>query len=470
MLVFLAELNGLETWATDIASAYLEAYTDEKVYIIAGPEFGDLEGHTVIIEKALYGLRTSGARYHDRFADTLRDMGFTQCKNEPDLWMRDAGTHYEFICVYVDDLMAIMKDPARFFETLRKKYRYKLKGVEEPSYHLGGDFFRDPDGTLAWGAKRYIVRLLENYTRDHGSPPPKFRSPMAKDCHPELDRSIELGLEGIKKYQSWIGALQWVVTLGRFDVQVAVMTLSSFRVAPRLGHWECIIRVLGYLRMTKDGAIRFRLEELELEDYMKKESKYDWSSSVYAGVTEDIPEDCPVPRGKSVQLSTYVDASLLHCRVTGRSVSGIIHFLNNTVIDTFCRKQNVVEAATYGSEFYAARLSVQQIIDLRITLRYMGVPLKGPAFMFGDNESVVKSSTIPSSTLKKRHNSLSYHTVRAAIAAGFIKFWHIPGKENIADVLTKHLEPGVLGPLVRPHLFWQGPKVAYRAKRAREDD
>ena len=76
MLVFLAELNGLETWATDIASAYLEAYTDEKVYIIAGPEFGDLEDHTLIIEKALYGLRTSGQGWHDRLAACLENEGF----------------------------------------------------------------------------------------------------------------------------------------------------------------------------------------------------------------------------------------------------------------------------------------------------------------------------------------------------------------------------------------------------------
>ena len=54
----------------DIGNAYLEAYTKEKVYCIAGPEFGDLAGHTLVIVKALYGLRTSGARYHERFADT----------------------------------------------------------------------------------------------------------------------------------------------------------------------------------------------------------------------------------------------------------------------------------------------------------------------------------------------------------------------------------------------------------------
>ena len=62
-------------------------------------------------------------------------------------------------------------------------------------------------------------------------------------------------------------------------------------------------------------------------------------------------------------------------------------------------------------------------------------------------------------------NALSYHTVHAAIAAGFIEFRHIPGKESIADTLTKHLEPGVLEPLLRLHLFWQGPKVEWHAKK-----
>ena len=87
MLVFLAELNGLQTWSTDIGNAYLEAETKEKVFFIAGPEFGDLAGHTLIIVKALYGLRSSGARWHDRFADCLRDMGFLASKAEPDIWM-----------------------------------------------------------------------------------------------------------------------------------------------------------------------------------------------------------------------------------------------------------------------------------------------------------------------------------------------------------------------------------------------
>ena len=117
----------------------------------------------MLIVKALYGLRTLGARYHERFADTMRDMGFTPCVNEADVWMKDCGTHYEYLCVYVDDILVAMREPKVFFDILIMKYKYKIKGMGEPSYHLGGNFSRDPDGTLAWGAERYISRLLENF-------------------------------------------------------------------------------------------------------------------------------------------------------------------------------------------------------------------------------------------------------------------------------------------------------------------
>jgi Reverse transcriptase (RNA-dependent DNA polymerase) len=76
LVLFLAELNKLQIWATDIGNAYLEAYTSEKVYIVTGPEFGDREGHILVISKALYGLWSSSARWRDRFADCIRELGF----------------------------------------------------------------------------------------------------------------------------------------------------------------------------------------------------------------------------------------------------------------------------------------------------------------------------------------------------------------------------------------------------------
>jgi hypothetical protein len=89
LCMLFAELNGLKVEAADVGNAYLEAYTKEKLYVIAGPEFGEeRQGHAMVIVKVLYGLRTSGARFHEKFADTLLlSMNFLPCKAGPDIWM-----------------------------------------------------------------------------------------------------------------------------------------------------------------------------------------------------------------------------------------------------------------------------------------------------------------------------------------------------------------------------------------------
>ena len=106
-------------------------------------------------------------------------------------------------------------------------------------------------------------------------------------------------------------------------------------------------------------------------------------------------------------------------------------------------------------------------ISLRASLMAMGVPLESYAWMFGDNQSVITQSTIPSSTLSKRHNALAYHRVRWAVAAGIIKFVKIDGKENIADVLTKYLPYCDAMPLLKPVLFWRGDASGASVKEAK---
>ena len=78
--IFLGELNGMEAWGTDISSAYLCAKTSEKVCIRAGPEFGPLAEHLLIIDKALYGLKSSGRQFNHQLQDVLATLGFNQSK------------------------------------------------------------------------------------------------------------------------------------------------------------------------------------------------------------------------------------------------------------------------------------------------------------------------------------------------------------------------------------------------------
>ena len=151
--------------------------------------------------------------------------------------------------------------------------------------------------------------------------------------------------------------------------------------------------------------------------------------------------------------TSYKDANLYHDYATGRSVSGVLHFINSTPVDWFTKKQSTVETATYGSEFVAARIAVDQIIDLRLTLRYLGIPIDGRSYLFGDNESVTKSANLPQSALKKRHVALSFHRVREAVASDWLIFAHIPGDHNPADILSKHWGYHQVWSLMRPILF-----------------
>ena len=456
MVGFLSQLNDLKIWGADVGIAYLEVYTDEKLCTIAGPEFKELQGHLLIMIKALHGTHSGGARWHDRLFDILQELKFKPSKADPDVWMRPepGGTCYEYISVYVDDLAIAAKDPRAFCHELKKRYNLKLKGVGPLEYHLGCTYKKDPDGTLAADPRRYVNKILESYERMFKEKPRESRPPLEGGDHPELDTSELCDDHQTKQFQTLIGQLQWLISLGRFDIAVHVMSLSRFRAQPRKGHLDRAKRIVGYLLFLPDGAIRFRSGEPDFSSL--KDQEYDWTRSVYSGACEQIPHDIPKPLGKHVQTTHYVDANLHHDLATGKAVTAVLHFLNQTPIDAYTKRQSTVETATYGSEFVAARTAVDQIIDIRTTLRYLGVPIRDKSYMFGDNRSVVTSSTIPNSTISKRHHLASYHRVREAIAAKFISFHWKDGKSNPADILSKHWEFATVWPLLKPILFWRG--------------
>lgn len=464
IVLFLAELNGLPTcnglptWSTDIGNAYLEAETEEKVYVIGGPEFGTLQGHTLVIVKALYGLRSSGLRWHEKFADCLRDLGFSQSKAEPDIWLRRAGDVYEYIAVYVDDLAMAMTDPAAFTTILQERYNFKLKGTGSITFHLGCDFFRDHTGVLCMSPHKYIEKMVDGYIRMFQSKPKAtVYSPLKHGDHPEMHDSPLLGPDAVLQYQSLIGSMQWAISLGHFDIATAVMTLSSFRAAPRDGHLDRAKRVVAYLVWMKQSAIRFRTERPDFSSLVAP--LHSWQHSIYGDVREEIPSDIPIPLGKMVTLTHYVDANLLHDWVSGNSVTGVLHFINQTPIDWHTKKQATVETATYGSKFVAARTCVEQIVDLCNTLRYLGIPVDSHSHMFGDNKAVVDSSTRMDAKLHKRHTALSFLFVRAAIASGMVYFYHSIGSINPADILSKHWAYAAVWALLQPILYWEGDTI-----------
>ena len=102
---------------------------------------------------------------------------------------------------------------------------------------------------------------------------------------------------------------------------------------------------------------------------------------VYGNVREALPHNAPKALGKPVVLTHYVDANLFHDMITGRSVTGILHFINQAPIDWYSKKQGSIEGATFGSEFMALKTVAEVNRGFRYKLRMMRIPIDGPSYV-----------------------------------------------------------------------------------------
>jgi len=458
----IAAMNNMTVVAADIGNAFLYGITKEKVYVRAGPEFGpDVQGKRLLVVKSLYGLRTSAARFHEHLTETLRKLGFVPSYADADLWIKERNDHYEYIATYVDDIMIFSREPMQYIKEFEKIYI--LKGVGTPEYYLGGnvehltDMWNFIDINKALSARTYIVNVTQKLEQMMGYEFKQAKTPMADAYHPELDDSPLLNVTDTSKYRALIGSANWIVLLGRFDIAYATNTLARYSMQPREGHLKAITRLFGYLKRFTKGKIVIDQYQLNLSAVRYADAS-EWTQ-FYPDAQEDIPSNMPKPKGLPAHITVFVDADHAHDKLTCRSITGILVFINGTPIRALSKRQKTVESSTYGSEMVAGRIATELIMELRYNLRMLGIPILGPSTMIGDNRSVVINTTIPSSMLKKKHNAIAYHRIREAVAANIIRFGHLPGDYNYADVMTKPLNKNSFHSIVQP-LFFRQPSTS----------
>jgi hypothetical protein len=216
-----AALNGLDILAADAQNAYLNADCRESVYKIAGPEFGAArQGLRILIVWALYGLKSSGAAWHAHLAQTMSDLKFRPCVADPDVWLRPAvkgngDKYYEYVLIYVDDILAVSEKPDRIREKLlslykfkedpktRKKYgppdrylganvgKYKLPGANKEHWYMSSD---DYVKAAVTNVENELFKVGQRFTTRSG------HTVMSQSYRPELDVSPVLGAEKANYY------------------------------------------------------------------------------------------------------------------------------------------------------------------------------------------------------------------------------------------------------------------------------
>ena len=466
IMFLIAALNDLDIQMCDIGNAYLNAETRERLWFRAGPEWGSKWGCPVIIIRALYGLKSSGAEWKKTFSSYIRhSLGYEPCVGADDnvyikpMKDRDGNEYYSYLIVYVDDVLCIDKDPGRILSMINRDYRLK-EPPSPPKMYLGADF-SSYDVTLengqtvncwAMSADSHIKKALQVIKERMNKDGVRFKSKKVADqpftsvdYRPELDTTEYCNDEQVQFYQSLIGIARWLCELGRLDILTETSMLSAFLAAPRLGHLHQAMYMYKYLEDHKRSKIVFDTTYVNInDDHVVPEERASFRAKymkeLYPDAVEDLPPNPPIPRSKPVQVSLFVDADHAGDKMTRRSRTGVLIYLNSAPIMWLSRKQNTVEVSTYGSEFVAMRQAMEMIKALNYKLRMFGIPILERAKIFGDNRSVILNSSVPESTLKKKHHSINYNYVRECVAAGIALIFKVDTGENLADLFTKVLD------------------------------
>ena len=450
-----AALNDLDVLACDIGNAYLNAPCKENIWFVAGLECGrELAGKPMKLVRALYGLKSSGASWRKMFKDFIEgELGFKPSTMDSDMYYRrckagDGSEYYELLLVYVDDVLCVSHAPREVLKKIGQRFLIKDDKIEEPKIYLGADIekFQLKNGKTAWSihSKTYVKnavetvqRLLAEDGRQLKTGKREYKGPLPHGYKPELDTSDECSADHVSRFQQLIGILRWAVELGRVDIHIEVALMSQYQMNPRVGHLEALYMIFHYL--WKNPMMRLVMDPTYIKhDENQFETCVDWKE-FYGDIKEEEPPNMPEPLGQSMDTVVFVDADHASNVVTRRSHSGVLVFANNALVTSFCKRQNTVESSTFSSELVAMRIARDLTVALRLKLKSIGVPLLGPTNVYCDNQGVVKNTSIPESTLSKKHNSINYHVVREAAAAGILRVGKEPTESNLADALTKLL-------------------------------
>ena len=166
-----------------------------------------------------------------------------------DVWLRtatktDGESYYEYILMYVDDILCIACDPRVILTEIQGTFKFKNHKIEEPEFYLGAKLQRKPlNGFQCWtitshGYVKAAVKNVEEALKKSGRklPTSNTSTPMNITYSSKMDVTEELGENDVTYFQELIGVLRWATEIGRVDILLEVSLLSQYQANPREGH------------------------------------------------------------------------------------------------------------------------------------------------------------------------------------------------------------------------------------------
>ena len=254
-------LNDLDVLTCDIQNAYLTENCRERVWVVAGPEFGSEAGNNMLVIKAFYVLKSSVPVFRSFLAETLDAIVYRPRYVVQGLWLQpavnpDGFKYYEYILCCFYEVLCISHNPRKSMKRIQEDFKLKDDKIEPPDVYLGDTLakMKLESGKYCWTmlpeqyVKAAVTTVEENLSRSGNRLLSKCVTPLSGNYAPWLEDSAELMADGVQQYQEPMGQIRWAVEIGLLYILLETLLLSSYLAMPRVVHLDKAFHIFGYLK------------------------------------------------------------------------------------------------------------------------------------------------------------------------------------------------------------------------------
>ncbi|GMF12666.1 unnamed protein product [Phytophthora lilii] len=367
----------------DVDTAFLNSDLKEQVFMEVPYETTNAGNVMCKLHKAIYGLKQAASAWHQTIHAVFMKIGFCSCGADQCVRVNGAKDEYVYVCLYVNDMIIAAKTNKEIDEVkMALKSAFKMKELGEAKFILGMEINHDrTTGTLMIKQTRYIDDVANRFNQqdakavvnpcESGMKLTKFQSPTTNAEREEMRT---------KPYRSLIGCL-----------------------LPGQQHWKAAIRVLRYLKTTKDFGIVYNSND------------------------------------DKVVLEAYTDADWGSNLDDRRSVSGIMVLIDDAPVVFKSKYQRTVALSSAEAEYMVLSLCTQEVLWTRAMLKDLGHEQVGATVIWEDNQGAIGLASNAGYNARTKHVDIRHHFIRENVASDIIIVKYVSTTDQLADMLTKAL-------------------------------
>ncbi|QRV94948.1 Retrovirus-related Pol polyprotein from transposon TNT 1-94 [Ceratobasidium sp. AG-Ba] len=398
ILIALAAIHDWDIHQLDVISAFLNGRVEEEIYMVQIPGYKDGTNCVLRIHGSLYGLKQAPRIWMLTFGKAVKTIGFEPIASEPLCFIRrtDNG-NLCILAVYVDDIALFATKGYASEVKSELMTLFEMRDMGELGHFLGYWVTRDcAKRTINISQDAYIKNLIDRAGLSDANP-----TTLPLPAGTQLERYTGPTINF--PYARHIGGILYATLATRSDAAYANQHLSQFSSNPGPKHIAGLKSLFRYLQ----GTLNYGLTYTGLET--------------------------------SAQPVGYSDADWAQNILDRKSISGVVFTLAGAAICWISKKQPTVALSSMEGEYMALSLAVRHGLWIKMFFEELGLPLESNLAIYTDNTAAIALAHDPQFHARSKHIDTRHHFLCEHITRKSVELAHIPGNENLADLLTKAL-------------------------------